>query len=342
MLNLNKIRRVFGLMIFVGLGGMLFFIPADSLAMTISPPVQELVADPGATIRGVVKLFNDENQTKTLYADIQTFTAKGEKGEPGFLEQEIDENMLAHWIKLSSIQVVLEPGQRQEIPYIIQIPPLADPGGHYAVIFWSTQAPAIKGTGVAIASKIGTLVLLRVQGEIIEQGRLLDFSLKDKKKFYAHLPIDFMVYFENSGNTHLKPYGEIKISNLLGRQTDSVKVNIAIDPNGIEAPVGNVLPQTRRMFENSWVKNNSAETAQGFLKTLKYEKDNFAFGRYQALLHLQYGAQAESIQSQLVFWVLPWHLILVVLLGAMVLICASIFCIKKYNQWIVNKAKLGT
>jgi hypothetical protein len=326
------------------------FSASSVLAMTISPPVQEFIADPGSVEKGMVKLYNDEDNAKTLYVNVQRFTARGEKGEPGFFDEEIDDYMLASWIHLERTQITLEPGQRIEIPYIISVPSYAEAGGHYAAIFWSTQPPNVEGSGVAIASKIGSLVLLRVQGEIIEQGRLLDFSLKEEKKFYAHLPIDFNIRFENTGNVHLKPFGMIEISdmfypvrnlfsNRVGEKTDRILVNMAISPESAEIPIGNVLSQSKRMFEASWNKNKAIENPQTFFEKAKYEKENFAFGKYKGLLNLQYGSQPQNIQEKIVFWVFPWHLILTCLGGLVFLILFIFFGIKRYNRWIVKRAK---
>ena len=332
----------------LAIGGI--FSASSVLAMTISPPVQEFAADPGTVEKGVVKLYNDENNTRILYADIRPFTARGEKGEPGFSDAKIEDYMLASWIHLEKTQITLEPGQRIEVPYIISVPWGAEAGGHYAAIFWSTQAPNVKGTGVAIASKIGSLILLRVQGEVIEQGRLLEFSLKEKKKFYAHLPIDFIVRFENTGNVHLKPFGMIEISDMfypvrnlfsdgVGKKNGGVLVNTAISPEGAEMPIGNVLPQSKRMFEIGWVKNKAIESPQTFLEKVRYEKENFALGKYEGVLNLEYGSQQQEIQRKIVFWIFPWHLILVCLSGFVFLILFIVFGIKRYNRWIVKRAK---
>ena len=325
------------------------FSASSVLAMTISPPVQEFTADKGTVKKGVIKLYNDENTARTLYADIKPFTARGEKGEPAFSDEKIEDYMLAKWIHLERTEITLEPGQRIEIPYIISVPSFAEAGGHYAAIFWSTQPPSLEGTGVAIASKIGSLVLLRVQGEIIEQGRLLDFSLKEKKKFYAHLPIDFIIRFENIGNVHLKPFGRIEINDMFKKKIDGVLVNTAISPEGAEVPVGNVLPQSKRMFEVSWSKNGSeSEVAPSrlrkmclktFLEKVKYEKENFALGRYRGILNLKYGSRGQEIQKEIVFWIFPWQLILVCSAGFVFLILFIVFGIKRYNRWIVGKSK---
>lgn len=50
------------------------------------------------------------------------------------------------------------------------MPENADPGGHYAAIFLSSLPPTKEGEKtIGVASKIGALVLLRVEGDIREE-----------------------------------------------------------------------------------------------------------------------------------------------------------------------------
>jgi len=318
------------------------FLGTGVLALTVSPPVFELGADPDTSFGQNLKIFNETDSSITVYTSTANFTAKaGEEGVPEFLEQEEDIKDLAEWIKIEKGPITILPKKEKVIPFTIEVPVNADPGGHYAAIFLGTQPPEKQGTGVGIAGKLGSLILLRVSGDIQEQGRLLDFSLKDGKKIYKHLPVDFIFEFENSGNVHLKPQGEILIKNILGRISNEgkIEVNKPIIGSG-----KNVLPGTIRHFEVSWTKavdenkDENESISQGFLEELKAEKAHFAFGRYKAELFLDYGTQGKKASATVVFWVLPWHLILVCFLIAIVLITLLILSIKKYNRWIIKKA----
>lgn len=152
-----------------------------------------------------------------------------------------------------------------------------------------------------------------------------------------------MVRFENTGTVHIKPAGRIEIKNLFGKKISEILVNIAVQPDGKEEPVSNVLPQSIRKFENSWTKREVEEMPKGFFEKLKYEKDNFAIGRYKADLCLEYGLSKKTAQGSLSFWVFPWRLLSVIGTGIVILLFFVIFSIRKYNRWIINKAsqKIG-
>jgi len=300
--------------------------------MIISPPVTEFSANPGDVLSGVVKLISDEAVPKTFYASCQPFTSRGETGEPAFLEEEIEEFTLASWIELEETVVVLDQMERKEIAYTIKVPKNADPGGHFAVIFWSTQPPVLKGTGVAIAGKIGTLVLLRIAGEIEEKGQLLEFDTIDSRGFFTRLPVDFYLRFENQGNVHLKPQGEIKIEGLFN--VTSTPATLLVNMAG-----GNVLPDSIRRYENSWTKSGLVFSPQGFFEELKAQWKGFSLGKFTARLNLFYGVEGKQVRAEKSFWVFPWLLILTIAIGVIAVIFGLKVGIKKYNAWIVRKAK---
>ena len=315
------------LITFLVIGGLFF--TQQALALTISPPRMELSADPGQKFGEVIKLFNETDSVKTIYTSTANFTAKqGEEGVPMFLE--VEENSgLADWIEIEKGPITLFPSERKEIPFTVSVPKFADPGGHYAAVFFGDKSPEAEGGAVEVAGKLGSLILLRVSGDIKEKGRLIEFSLADGKDFYEHLPVSFVAGLENSGNVHLKPKGEILIKNILGFTSDKVEVN----KRG-----GNVLPGTNRHFESSWLKTSFEGTPSGFWQKLNVEKNNFALGRYKAELILGYGTNGEQAIDDVVFWVFPWHLLLVSGILIALLIFLIILVIGRYNRWIVRKA----
>lgn len=309
-----------------------FFIPNFSSALTLSPPRVEFEADPGTSVLGKIKLINDEGQDKILYSSFENFEAKGETGTPSFIESTED---LAGWITTDK-KIILKAGEETVINYYINIPTEAEAGGHFAAIFWNTSPP--ENTQIAVGAKIGMLILLRVSGDIREEGGILEFSTKNNQKFYNSLPVDFYYRFQNSGADRAKPNGEIKIKNIFGLVSERINAN----------PVdGNVLPQSIRRFETSWgnFKNekiiNSEESENfvvQFLNNVKNQWSNFAFGKYKANLNITYGSQNIPASAYVNFWVVPWHLLLVIILILVILILLSRRQISKYNKWIVQKA----
>ncbi|MDI6602777.1 MAG: hypothetical protein QME57_01480 [Patescibacteria group bacterium] len=296
-------------------------------ALTISPPLMEIDVNPGDTVKKTIKIYNETEEENTYYSSVANFTARGEEGEPGFLESEETRGYsLASWIEIDKSPFRLAKNERKEIPFIIRVPKNAEPGGHYGVIFFSTQPPVLEKeqTAIGVLGKIGSLVLVRVAGEIREEGRLIEFDTADKKTFYNRLPVDFAFRFENTGNVHLKPRGEIQIVNLFGKQTAKIPVNLV---------GGNVLPESIRRFQSSWEKKNgSLAKGTGFFAELKNEKNNFALGRYKAeLILVGFEGGVKSL------WIFPWRFLLVSLIVLIVAILLLVWLLKTYNKWIIRR-----
>ncbi len=307
-------------------------------ALTISPPKIEIDGAPGDVINQVIKLYNEEGRDNVFFAEVQNFQARGEMGEPGFTQSaEKDGFSLASWIEVSTEPIALSAGERREILFKVIIPQNADPGGHYAGVLFSTTPPG-KETGAAsigISGKLGPLILLKVAGEIQESGKLLEFDTKNGTKFFTRKPVEFYIRFSNQGNIHLKPRGEIKIKGIfdITSTPDSLAVN---------ETEGNVLPNSVRKFETVWGKADNKiaeENNAGFVEELKNEWRNFAFGKYQADLILSYGSEGQQVEKSLEFWVIPWRIITCLAIGLFILIIILKFGIKKYNKWVIEKAK---
>lgn len=210
-MNIISYRRIIAILSF----GILFLvIPIFSLnAMTVSPVRLELSGDAGSTIGGSFKVFNDEKEAKTLYTTFENFEASGETGSPSFKPSQ---EGLASWITAPET-IEIPVGESKTVDFQINIPPSTEPGGYFAAIFVGSTPPNSNPNELAIGSRLGTLILFRVNGEIDENGSLLEFSAQDKKKWHSALPVNFYYRFQNSGDDRVFPKSSLTIKNTIGR-----------------------------------------------------------------------------------------------------------------------------
>ncbi len=303
------------------------FFALGSQALTVSPAKVEFSADPGDTIQGKITLINSEGRTMTYYSSFERVETRGTWGDPVFTGERTG---LASWIETSPSEVTLEPGQQSRTSFTIRIPENADPGGHYAAIFWGTSPPKGEGGGIGIASRIAILVLLGISGDVIEAGEIIDFQAN--KKIFNYLPVTFSYLLKNTGTVHLKPEGQVIIKNILGKTSTILLVN----PKGY-----NALPGAERDFSVVWEARNSSAKLGGFLAELKKEKSGFSLGYYKATLDIEFGKEKKTSQASFSFWILPWRILLLsfLILGGVFFIFSRI--INRYNRWIINKAREG-
>jgi hypothetical protein len=322
-----KTKKILGLMAVFML--MAILMPFAGYAITVSPPIIEIDAKKGDVINQVLKVKNEGTENAVYYLSSQKFIAANESGAPQFVEGKADEVDLASWIKFGVTSITIPAGQTVELPFTIVVPQFAGPGGHYAAIFLGTVPPDAKADAsqVAVASRVGALVLVKIAGEIKESAELAEFATTAGT--YASLPADFNIRIKNSGNVHLKPSGSILIKNMFG----SVAGKVAVNETG-----GNILPDQIRKFDASWVKNANATGATTFWGKYRQEKENYAFGKYTADLMLAYGTAGKTLNATASFWVFPWHVIIVNLIVIILAVIIIYFLVKKYNAYILAKA----
>jgi hypothetical protein len=320
------------LLIFGGLFALGLLLQGNSvLAVTISPPVKEITGNPGETVNGMVKIYNETNQDFTVYSSLSDFTAKdGEGGEPQLIEtKEGDVKTLSSWIDVPQGPFEVKSLDWQSVIFQVKIPENAEPGGHYAAIFFGPSEKEAQEGAVSLNFKAGSLILLRVSGEIKEEGFIKDFYTKLRQKFYDRIPVVFELRVQNNGSVHFKPRGMVEVKNMWGGK-------VAELPILKEGAGGNVLPQSVRKYDVQWGEENAKNPPIGFWGAVKYEWNNFYIGRYAAKAVVSLPLEKIG-ESSITIWVFPWQLILVLL--AILIVLAFIF--RGYNRWIIKKAREG-
>jgi len=263
--------------------------------INVSPVVIEEEANPGDVLDLKIKILSGEDTTLYTYP-VDFKAGQEETGVPQFMpsDEEGGQYSLSKWIKLGSEPIDFKAGEKKEIPVRIEIPANAEPGGHYGAVIISIQDINARKTGMNIAGEVGTLILIRVSGAIKEEGSLVEF--KTAKPWYEKMPASFVMRFQNSGNVHLKPFGNIEIFSLAGKKMATLQVN----PN-----FGNVLPDSIRKFTNEW----------------KVEKAGIIplMGKFSAQLLISYGA-GQTAEETVYFWIIPYKWLIAVFGGVVVLI----------------------
>lgn len=302
----------------------LFFSPSFCFATTIISPLLDFVADTGQSQKGVVKIFNETKENLFLKASIEVFNTSGEEGSPVYLP-ESEKNDYLNWFKLEQDSILLKPNQIAIVPFEIDIPKEALPGGYYAVIFWETMPEDNENPAqLNIKSKVGTLIFLKVNGDIKEQAEILDFLIYPPKKYYSDFPLNFAARISNSGNVHLRPTIELEIRNKFGF-SKTFKMN-----DGGKY----ILPGSVRRFELVWgEKNKTKDFFSGFLFGLKNEINNKSLGKHTAILSVNFGAENKIFTKNVDFWFFPWRL------GISTLAVLIIFVIFILINLKVNKLK---
>lgn len=284
------------------------------IGLQVSPAIVDINAERGKTYDIKVKITNTTTSDQQYYVEVNDFKAKDESGNPEFItdSKAPGSASLVKWIQpITSFS--LNPSQSKEVLAKMVVPANAEPGGHYGIIRFGNQPSSSGQTGAALAASAGPLVLVRVDGEVKESLTVADFYTQRKGKkasMFEYGPVDFVERLTNNGNVHVKPTGNIVVTNMLGRQVAAIPVN---------GNNGNVLPNSTRRFEQRL-------------------ENKWRFGRYTAKMSLTYGTAGGALDGTLTFWVIPYKLIVAAILLIVLIIVLVKKMISRYKKKIIESA----
>lgn len=251
---------------------------------TVSPPLIELTIKPGGYMEGKMKIFNESTTPLTFDASLQDFIVDNDEGRPVILQEDTLSNKYSasSWIAVYPHTFTVQPKERLEINYYINVPQNARPGGRYAtVVFKPRSSLSVAGTGTAVQTQIGSLFYISVDGPVTEKAEVTKF---DAKRFVENGPITVLTSIKNLSDLHIRPKGYIKVTNMLGKQSYVTALSEF-----------NIFPEAQRNYENTFGKK-------------------LMFGRYKAELIASYGKNNNlPLTATLYFWVFPWKVTLILI-----------------------------
>ena len=264
----------------------------------VGPGKVDVEMDPGETRTFQMTITNRLGTTKTFNVTEEDFTGSTNPNQTiMLLGDDRGPYSLRDYIHFASTSIVISHANRARMDVTITVPKDAQPGGLYgSVIVGTASAPGeIKPGGAVpvspIITRIGTLFFIRVRGPVNESGKLTQFLISGGKSIiFSPQTLDFDILFQNDGNVHLDPSGTIDITNMLGSPVGTLDV----DP-------WFAMPNSLRFREVEWT-------------------PPFMFGRYVAHLSVHRGYGTTVDEATIVFWVIPWKILVSVLVGIIIII----------------------
>lgn len=263
--------------------------PSDVIAkdFVVGPGKTELTIKPGESKTVDIIVSNRTGETRQFNFEIEDTAGSNNTNTPiVLLGNDRGPYTLKDYIKLPYMSIDLEHNQRARIPVTISVPLDAEPGGRYGSVLVTTVSKDVvrdeKGKAAAssaIISRLATLFFLTIPGDTYTEGLLQSLSTVPNKKLFTEGPINFQLLFENKGDLHLSPYGEIRITNFIGEEVGFVE----LDP-------WFAMPKSLRSREVEWNRD-------------------LLIGRYTATAHVNRGYDDKIDTASVTFWVLPWKIV---------------------------------
>ncbi len=278
----------------------LFISIKSSLALTLMPAKLELELDRGEIRNIEFFIRNDSEVPEIYYSEVECFTEEGEN------KQFIGRCPEVEWLSLPE-SVALNSKEIKSVLVTFKVPDSAPPGAHSLVIWWSTRpTKSDVPSGVYIGLRVGSLIYINVKGEAKENFVL---SKVNYRKFIFKLPLKITYAIKNTGNTYINPKGEIIVKNLLGKEVDRKVVN----PRDLQ-----ILPNNEKLMEMEW-------------------NPLFALGPYK--INFNVFGKSHTVNKAFWIFVLPTKFLVIclIILGFLIFVMPQI--IKRYNRFIIEKAK---
>lgn len=246
--------------------------PNSQSALAVSPAILEHVLTPGQPTSFTIEVRNITSFPLPIRSFVRGLTT--EKHTTDLSEPELARLDASRWFTINEPDFILQANQARNVTGVINPPQDADPGGHYATIFFQPLIPAeaLSQSTAYINARVGVLSFLVVKGEITKKAELKGGLQTDR--LVQNGPVIFKFSVHNSGNVHLIPKGKVAIFNIFGKHVADVPV-----------PSGAVLPGSSREYSMQWAAARP--------------------GKYRAELMLGYGSDGVQPPATVSFWVLP-------------------------------------
>ncbi len=291
------------------------FIFAQETGVAIEPAVIENTVTAGSEYKYTFNVKNKTVEEVTYYLYSSNISDVSEDGVPVYDDNNDNSSYgIAGWIKLSTTTLTVPPGKTKSVTITISVPPDATPGSHYGSVFASVKPPELNSSGAAVGYKVGNIIVLSIDGDIVEQGSIRQFSTD--KTFYSSQNVNFSAKIENSGNVAIKPFGLLEIYNMFGKKVSTITFNDTLSM---------ILPSKTRKFHITW------------------KGDTTGLGRYKAIISVSYGKDGvkKTMYRTTYFWILPMNIIGPAILGLSVLLLITFFLVRVYIRNSVQRLSGG-
>lgn len=292
--------------------------------MRIAPVRTDLTLQPGSAKTVSVYVRNVTSSAASYTVVLNDFVASDESGAPSLLlnGEQNDKHGLKKYMTTDVKTLSVAAGQQKEVKVTVTIPRGTPGGGYYGAVRFVPGTGSAEGSNVALSGSVGSLILVRVPGDVVEKMSLVSFDAREGKTpedtprtvFTSNKNVFATVRFRNEGNVQEQPFGKITLKK-------GTKIVAQYEVNDSTQPA-NVLPDSVRKFQVE-------------LKNLG------SFGKYTLEGNFGYGSAGQLLTAKTTFYVVPmWAIVLGLIVVAFVLflIFGLPRMVKNYNKRVLRKA----
>lgn len=211
--------------------------PSQVESITMSPVGERLEVQPGQVVTKELTIVNDGQLPYEFIVYSRPYSIQNEQYDPDFTATPTNADAYK-WVRFGQTKYSIKAGETIKVPYTINIPADALPGGHYGVVFAETQPAMQEGqNAVARKKRVGAILYVTVAGEFTRAGQPLSVTVP----FWQNeAPLHATIRSKNSGTTDFRTTMTMTVRDVFG----NVKFK--------ESKEYPLLPQTVREMRLEW------------------------------------------------------------------------------------------
>ena len=204
-------------------------------SIVLSPASIRVNAEAGETVKGTIKVINDGTVSYDFIVYSTPYSVADKTYDANFEDKKPNADLYT-WVSFDKKKYTLNPGDNIDVPYTIEVPADAAPGGHYSVLFAETEV-SDNSEQITRKKRVGAIVFATVKGDYITAGKQIGAKID-----WIQLggPITATLSVENNGNSDYTMTELMQVKNVLGG-TVYEKTNERI-----------ILPKTTRDINLAW------------------------------------------------------------------------------------------
>lgn len=306
-------------------------------SLQVSPSPLVTTIKPGETKTVDLKIRNTSAEPETLKIEARSFSFRSSDGSI-----DLDDTLapvFANWITLPAPGFTVRPGEWQTQKVTIRLPQDTGFSYSFALVISRNANPESVNNGRLLKGSVAVFTLINVDRP--DAVKKLDIaSISTDRAVYEFLPTTVTVRVKNTGNTIVRPYGNIYI------QRGEASEPLATLP--VNDSQAYILPGTERNLTAVWddgfpVHTSSTDDSGKTVTNLDWDIDNlrqFRFGQYTAKVVAVYndGTRDVPIVGEVTFWVIPWKAILLLLAGITGIVLLFRWYVRRRTARAVKKA----
>ena len=252
---------------------------AQSLSLSLTPPLTEVMIKPGKTVSQTFTLINNGDDT-LIKAEFKTLNENGNLSD--------QEEKIIPWLEIASPSLVAEPflfKKGEQLKLVVNIHPPADTPqqDYYQSLAFITLPVAGRHTQSNISQILVSPILVSVtESGLPKSAKIAKFNFPLIIDSFDSLNIDLVL--KNTGRAFFHINGQLLLKGLIGRAKYPIIPRIHL--SGQEREILLDSPQTKRI-------------------------SGFFLGKYSLIADFALDEGSIKIVEEKVFFALPWKLLVI-------------------------------